>query len=120
MPNNIIAVVNDLHFSEKMRGIANNLNVPVVFVNDETELFDQLTKSSPSFIIFDLDETRSNPLNMIEKLKKDSKYQKIKTIGFFPRVKTEIRDKALSVGCDDVMVRSDFRHDLIKIMKNTM
>ena len=106
----IIAIVKDIIFKSKIIATAKNLNREVVVLKNYEDI--QKNIDNTSLIIIDLNFSEINPLKIIKKLKQDN----IKIIGYLSHIQTELKEKALEAGCDEVMPRSQFSMNLDKIL----
>jgi CheY-like chemotaxis protein len=112
----IVAVVSDLMFTVKIQEAAKRAGVESVFVKSESEAFAQ-AKQHPAVIILDLNNSTLNPLDVIAKLKNDEATSQVKLLGFVSHVQADVKEAAEKKGCDVVMPRSAFSHNLAAILK---
>jgi CheY-like chemotaxis protein len=112
----IVAVVSDLMFTVKIQEAAKRAGVDAVFVKSENELLAE-AKQNPAVIIVDLNNSALNALDVIAKLKSDEATRKAKLLGFVSHVQTDLKEAAEEKGCDVVMPRSAFSHNLAAILK---
>ena len=112
----IIAVLDDLFFSSKIREAAKSLDIDLEFVKNTNGLKEKITTAAPSLIIFDLNSRAGHPLEIIESIKSSSDLKQIPVIGFLSHVQTELKEKAAMAGCDLVVPRSRFSKDLREIL----
>jgi DNA-binding NarL/FixJ family response regulator len=112
----IVAAVDDLLFSSKIRTTAKQAGVELVFARTPAEILDQTRTLHPSLVIFDLNSAKANPLETIAALKADSEMASVPTLGFESHVHTDLIDAARRAGIDDVMARSAFASRLAEIL----
>jgi CheY-like chemotaxis protein len=112
----IVAVVSDLMFTVKIQEAAKRAGVETVFVKSENEALAQ-AKQSPAVIILDLNNSTLNPLDVIAKLKNDEATSQVKLLGFVSHVQADLKEAAEKNGCDVVMPRSAFSHNMAAILK---
>jgi DNA-binding NarL/FixJ family response regulator len=116
----IYCFVDDLFFNAKIQETARKLNVKVVFVKTEKELFEKLELNGdgvkPSLIIFDLNNVNAKPLSTIPKLKKTLK-KETAIIGFLSHLQADLKAKAQDAGCDMVLPRSAFSQNLPQLLR---
>ena len=67
----VLAVLDDLMFSSKIKTTANRLGVPVAFARSSGRALDEMRKSPPSLVIFDLNNPRTDPLGTVAAMKAD-------------------------------------------------
>lgn len=112
----ILAAVDDLLFSSKIRTTAKQAGVELLFARTPPEILDQTRALRPSLVIFDLNSAKADPVQTIATLKQDPELSSIRTLGFVSHVHTELIDEARRAGLDDVMARSAFASRLAEIL----
>ena len=112
----IIAVLDDLLFSSKIREAAKPLSLDLEFIKNTNELIQKLESAKPSLIIFDLNYKASNPLQTITDLKSSPELKHIRILGYLSHVQTELKEDASKAGCDLIPPRSKFSKDLREIL----
>jgi CheY-like chemotaxis protein len=112
----IVAVVSDLMFTVKIQEAAKRAGVEAVFVKSEDNALAE-AKQNPAVIILDLNNSTLNPLDMIAKLKSDEATGKVRLLGFVSHVQADLKEAAEEKGCDVVMPRSAFSHNLAAILR---
>lgn len=112
----ILAAVDDLLFSSKIRTTAKQAGVDLTFARTPPEILEQARTLRPSLLIFDLNSTKANPLETIAALKRDAELSTIRTLGFVSHVHTGLMEAARDAGIDDVMARSAFSARLAEIL----
>jgi CheY-like chemotaxis protein len=116
MTRTIIAVVDDLFFASKIRGMAEQLGVTVSFPRASDALMEAVLRDQPALIICDLHATRIDPIELAKQLKADERLRSIPLLGFFSHVQTELEHQAKQAGFDRVMPRSAFTTRLADIL----
>lgn len=112
----IIAAVDDLLFSSKIRTTAKQAGVELTFARTPPEILEQSRTLKPSLVIFDLNSGKADPIETIAAMKKDPELASIPTLGFVSHVHTSLIDAARTAGVDDVMARSAFAANLADIL----
>lgn len=112
----ILAAVDDMLFSSKIRTTAKNAGVELVFARTPAEILDQARALRPSLVIFDLNSIKAVPIETVAALKRDPALATIPTLGFVSHVQTDVIDAARAAGIDDVMARSAFAARLADIL----
>jgi DNA-binding NarL/FixJ family response regulator len=112
----ILAAVDDLLFSSKIRTTAKQAGVDVVFARTPAEILGQSRTLDPALVIFDLNSAKANPIETIAALKSDPQLASIRTLGFVSHVHTGLIEAARAAGIDDVMARSAFAGNLAEIL----
>ena len=116
MARHILVLVDDLFFSAKIGATAQNCGVPVEFVKTRDALIERAKSSPPSLIIIDLNGSTTQPLEAIQDLKSDPQLRSTPVLAFLSHVQTELKEKALAIGCDTVIPRSLFSQRLAQIL----
>jgi CheY-like chemotaxis protein len=114
----ILAVLDDLMFTSKIKTAATQLGVAVRFAKSSPDALAEMRKSVPSLVIFDLNSARAEPLVTLAEMKKDSALATIPTIGFASHVHSDVITAARQAGMDDVMARSAFTMRLGDILRD--
>ena len=113
----ILALVDDLMFTSKIKTTAGQLGVPVVFLRSREAALATMRETAPSLVIFDLNATRLDPLGTVAAMHADPALAAIRTVGFVSHVQTELIDAARAAGVGAVMARSAFTAQLPAILK---
>jgi CheY-like chemotaxis protein len=112
----LLAVVDDLMFTSKIRAAAGQLGVPLVFARTADSAMAEAKRSLPKLVILDLDNPRTDPIGIITGLKSDPSLAGIHVVGFASHVKVELIRAAREAGADDVLPRSAFTMQLADIL----
>ena len=112
----ILAVLDDLLFTSKIRTTANQLGVAIAFARSSQSALSDMRKNAPSLVIFDLNNPRTDPLGTMEVMKADPALAGIPTVGFASHVQTEVIEAARQAGVGEVMARSAFTQKLAEII----
>jgi CheY-like chemotaxis protein len=112
----IVAVLSDLMFTVKIQEAAKRAGVQPVFVKSEDEALVE-AKQHPAVIIVDLNNSALNALDVITKLKGDEVTRDISLLGYVSHVQADLKQAAEERGCDAVMPRSAFSHNLAAILR---
>ena len=112
----VLAAVDDLMFSSKIRSTARPLGIDVVFARSRDEILAAARDKRPTVAIFDLNSTRTDPLGTIAALKADPGLAATRTIAFVSHVRADLVAAARAAGADEVMARSAFAADLTGIL----
>ena len=119
MERNVIAVVDDLFFASKIRGTAEQLNVPIRFARTVDALLEAARLEMPALIICDLHSQKVDPIELAKQLKADEQLRSIPLLGFFSHVQTELQRTAEQAGFNRVIPRSAFTIHLPQILAGT-
>jgi PleD family two-component response regulator len=112
----ILAVLDDLMFTSKIKTAAGQLGVAVSFARSADSALAQMRKAKPSLVILDLNNPRTNALAIVAGMKQDPDLQSVHTVGYASHVQTDVINAARAVGVDEVMARSAFTSQLAEIL----
>ena len=112
----ILAVVDDLMFTSKIKSAATHLGVPLAFARSAEAALAEMRKSAPTLVIFDLNSPRTNPIAIVAAMKAEPALASIPTIGFVSHVDTSTIDAARQAGIDEILARSAFTAQLGEIL----
>jgi PleD family two-component response regulator len=112
----VLAVVDDLLFTSKIKTTARQVGVDVVFARSSDAALAGMRTTPPSLVIFDLNNARTDPLGTVAAMKGDPALASIPTVGFVSHVQAELIDAARAAGVDDVLARSAFTIRLAEIL----
>jgi CheY-like chemotaxis protein len=112
----VLALVDDLMFTSKIKATAGQLGVNVTFARSSDAALSGMRTNSPGLVILDLNNPRTDPLGTVAAMKKDPALASIPTLGFVSHVHTELIEAARAAGVDDVVARSAFAARLTEIL----
>jgi PleD family two-component response regulator len=104
----ILAILDDLMFTSKIRLAAQQRGVAVAFARSSAGALEQMRTTRPALVILDLNNPRTDPLGTIAAMRADNALASIPTIGYVSHVDTTTIDAARQAGVHDVMARSAF------------
>lgn len=113
----ILAVLDDLMFTSKIRTAANRLGVAVTFARSADAARAELQKAPLALIILDLNCPRTDPLAIARSIKSDPALASVPTVGFVSHVQTDLINAAREAGVDEVLARSAFTAQLADILR---
>jgi len=113
----ILAVLDDLMFSSKIKTTATQLGVPLAFARSSATALAEMKKAAPSLVILDLNNPRTDPLGIVAAMLADPALAAIPTVGYVSHVDTAVINAARQAGVTDVLPRSAFAMQLPEILK---
>jgi PleD family two-component response regulator len=113
----ILAVLDDLMFTSKIKTTAAQLGVAVTFARSREAALDAMRGAPPALVILDLNNTRTDPLGIVAAMRGDPALAAIPTIGYVSHVQTELIDAARKGGVGEVLARSAFTQQLPDILR---
>ncbi|HEY7291332.1 MAG TPA: response regulator [Vicinamibacterales bacterium] len=112
----ILAVLDDLMFTSKIKTTAKQLGVDVAFARSADAALEAMRQAVPSVVILDLNNARIQPLTIVSRMKADPALASVRTVGYASHVQTDVIDASRAAGVDDVMARSAFTQQLADIL----
>ena len=114
----ILAVLDDLLFTSKIRNAATQIGTPVRFARSSTDALSEMRQKVPSLVIFDLNSAQAEPLATFAEMKKDGALAAIPTLAFASHLQSDVINAARAAGIDEVLARSAFVMRLGEILRN--
>ena len=112
----VLAAVDDLLFSSKIRATAKQAGVELTFARSPQEVLDQARALKPALVIFDLNSGKTDPVATIAALKADAALGASRVLAFASHVHTALIASARDAGADQVLPRSAFAANLADIL----
>ena len=112
----ILAILDDLLFTSKIRSTAGHQGVTVSFARSSQAALEQMRAHAPALVILDLNNPRTDPLGTIAAMRADATLASIPTIGFVSHVDSQTIHAARDAGVHEVMARSAFAANLPEIL----
>jgi len=112
----IVAVVDDLLFSSKIRSVADQAACPIAFVRRADAVLPAVRDKRPTLVIVDLDRASLDPIGAVRALKVDPELRETRVVGFVSHVHADTIASAREAGIDVVLARSAFVTSLPKLV----
>lgn len=112
----VLAVVDDLMFTSKIRAAAKGVGATVSFARSREATLAAVREQQPSLVVFDLDNPRTDPVGTIAALKADVATQGVRTLCYVSHVHADLIEAARAAGADDVLARSAFTQRLPELL----
>lgn len=109
----IVAVLDDLMFTSRIRAASEGLGVRVIFARSREAALAAVAEHEPSLVILDLNG-RADPLGVVAALQ--ARGTSVPTVGFVSHVQADLIDAARTAGVTDVLARSAFVQQLPDIL----
>jgi CheY-like chemotaxis protein len=116
----ILAILDDLMFTSKIKSAAARLGVPISFARSSDAALAGMRSSAPKLVIVDLNNPRTDPLGTVGQMKADPALSAIPIVGFASHVQTDVIEAARTAGVDDVLARSAFTQRLPEILARAL
>jgi PleD family two-component response regulator len=104
----VIAVVDDLLFSSKIRSIADQAGREVKFLRQAGGAFESIATERPSLVILDLDREALDPIGLVRAIRADAALRSIRLAAFVRHTSAGLIKDAREAGVDLVLARSAF------------
>jgi CheY-like chemotaxis protein len=114
----ILAILDDLLFTSKIKTAASQLGVSVSFSRSSEAALHAMRETKPSLVILDLNNPRTDPLGTVAAMKRDPELAAVPTVGFASHVQTDVIDAARAAGVGEVLPRSAFAARLGDILRH--
>jgi PleD family two-component response regulator len=115
----ILAILDDLLFTSKIRTTAKQLGVKVTVARSADSALAEMRAARPSLVIVDLNNPRIHPLQIVAAMKGDAALAGIPTVGFVSHVQVDVINAARQAGVTQVMARSAFAEQLPAILQTS-
>jgi CheY-like chemotaxis protein len=112
----ILAILDDLMFTSKIKTAAAQLRLPVAFARSRAAALTDMRSQRPALVILDLNNPRTDPLGTVADMKADPALAAIPTVGFVSHVQTDVIEAARRAGVTEVVARSAFTQRLSEIL----
>ncbi len=112
MPQTIVALVEDLVFTSKLRAAAQGTDARLHTTTQPDELMQHLRSSTPDLIVIDLNFGRADALEIVTQVRAQANGRAVPIVGFLSHVQTERAQQALAAGCTVAWPRSVFVQQL--------
>jgi PleD family two-component response regulator len=114
----ILAVLDDLMFTSKIKTTAAQLGIPVTFARSADAALEAMRTSPPALVIFDLNNARTAPLAVVAGMKQDPALAAVRTVGYASHVQVDVINAARAAGVGEVLPRSAFTQQLADILRS--
>ena len=116
MPDEVLALVDDLFFSSKIASTARLCSVPLRLLQTPRELVQSADPEKVKLIIIDLNGRTTEPVQAIRELQGLSDRDPIPILAYYSHVQTELAEDARQAGARWVLPRSAFSARLARIL----
>jgi PleD family two-component response regulator len=115
----ILAILDDLLFTSKIRGAAAQAGARLAVARSSAGALEQMRTERPSLVLLDLNNPRTDPLGTVAAMKADPSLASVRTVGYVSHVDTATIQAARDAGVDEVFARSAFAANLPAILSGT-
>jgi len=113
----IMAFLEDIFYTAKIREIANSQSKDVRFVRDLTGLDKRLTGPAPATVVVDLNAATLQPIDLIRRIKEQPDWTGVRVVAYSSHAQAELMEEASRVGADVVLSKTGFNeklHDIVE------
>ena len=118
MPQPIVALVEDLVFTAKLRAAAQAAGASLQTTTQVEEFLPLVRAAAPGLILVDLNFSRADALQVIARVRELANGRATPIIGFLSHVQTERAQQAISAGCTAALPRSLFVQQLPLLLRD--
>lgn len=116
MAQEIVAFLEDIFFTAKIREVAREQGKEVRFVRDLTGLDKRLAGPAPAAALIDLAATSLRPLDLLRRIKAQPEWASVRVIAYSSHAQAELLEEASNLGADVVLAKSGFTQRLTEIL----
>ena len=118
MSREVVAYVEDVFYTAKIREVARAQSRDVRFVRDQQALDRRLGGPAPGMVIMDLTAELLRPLDMLRKIKENPEWRTARIVAYASHDRAELIEEASQLGADTVLPKTDFARQLADILQN--
>jgi CheY-like chemotaxis protein len=104
----VLAVVDDLMFSSRIRAAVEQAGDSVTFIRGRMAVLPEVRSLKPRLVVLDLDRTKTDPVALVRELKSQPDLRTVRLVGFVSHVHAATIQAARDAGIDLVLARSAF------------
>jgi PleD family two-component response regulator len=112
----ILAILDDLMFTSKLRTAATHVGVPLAFVRSSMAAIEAMQATTPKLVIVDLNNARIDPLGIVATMKANPALADVPTVGFSHHSEVDTIAAARRAGVTEVLARGAFFERLPDIL----
>ena len=118
MPQTVIALVEDLLFTAKLRAAAQGAEVRLQTTTQAEDWLHLARTAAPDWLCLDLNFSRADALDLVTQVRAHAAGRNVPIIGFLSHVQTERAQQALTAGCTAAVPRSLFVQQLPALLRD--
>lgn len=113
----VFALVTDLFFATRIQDTARALGIPLETISSGSALLERCRAERPALVIVDLNATAAQPVETVAQLKADDGLRLVPVVAYLSHVQVDLERAAREAGCDMVLPRSKFTHQLPDLLR---
>lgn len=113
----IMAFLEDIFYTAKIREVASSRSKDVRFVRDLAGLDKRLSGPAPGTVVVDLNAATLQPIDLIRRIKEQPEWTGVRVVAYSAHEQAELMEEASRVGADVVLSKSGFNeklHDIVE------
>lgn len=118
MSKEVIAFVEDIFYTAKIRETARAASRDVRFVRDPAGLERRLTGPAPAMVIVDLTAEHMRPMEMLRRIKDHAEWRTARIVAYSSHARAELMEEANQLGADVVLPKAGFTQKLSEILQS--
>ena len=103
----VLVAASDFSVTSRINDVARKLGLDVYFLRRPSEVFRDFSVQ-PDMLIVDLNDRVIDVMDLIERVRKDSKFSSLPILGFLSHHQLVLKEKAEKAGCSLVVPRDLF------------
>lgn len=119
MSQEIMAFVEDIFLTAKIREVAREQGCDIRFVRDLSGLDKRLAGPSPGAVLIDLAAESLKPLELIRRIKETTDWGAARVVAYTSHAQAELLEEASRLGADLVLPKSGFTQKLPEILQGS-
>ena len=117
MSNEIMAFLEDIFCTAKIREVAKSQGKDVRFVRDLTGLDRRLSGPVPEVVLVDLGVESLRPLELIRRIKERPEWAQVRVVAWSSRAQAELMQQAVQAGADVVLPKTSLAQKLPELLQ---
>ena len=117
MSNEVVAILEDVFMTTKIREVATKQEQDVRFVRDLIGWDKRLAGPSPNLVLVDLTAESLKPMELIQRVKAQTEWSGARVVAYASHSRAELMEEANRAGADSVLAKSDVAARLNEILQ---
>ncbi len=118
MSREVVAYVEDVFYTAKIREVARAESRDVRFVRDHQALERRMAGAAPAMVIMDLTAELLRPLEMLRKIKESPEWRSTRIVAYASHDRAELMEEANQLGAEIVLPKPGFARQLTEILQS--
>ena len=118
MSREVIAFVEDIFYTAKIRETAREQSRDVRFVRDPAGLERRMNGPAPGMVIIDLAAEALRPLEMLRRIKEHPEWRQARIVAYSSHARAELMEEANQLGAEVVLPKQGFAQKLPELLQS--